>query len=42
MNYECLAWWMRHGPTHTKQPLRFVIQEMPNSIVVTKEVIKNK
>jgi len=42
MNYEYLTWWMGDGPTHTKQPLRFVIQELPNSIVVTKEVVKNK
>lgn len=38
MNYEYLTWWMGHGPSHSSQPLRFVIQEMPTEIVVTKQV----
>jgi hypothetical protein len=42
MNYEYLAWWMGHGPTKTKEPLRFIIQETPTQILLTKEVIKNK
>jgi hypothetical protein len=42
MNYEYLAWWMGHGPVHTKEPLRFIIQETTTQILLTKEVIKNE
>jgi 4-amino-4-deoxy-L-arabinose transferase-like glycosyltransferase len=42
MNYEYLAWWMGHGPTKTKEPLRFIIQETPTQILLTKEVSNKK
>jgi len=38
MNYEYLTWWMGHGPSKKKQPLRFIIQETPTKIVLQKKI----
>lgn len=36
MNYEYLTWWLGNGPSHSDQPLRFVVSETPTEIIVTK------
>ncbi len=39
MNYEYLTWWLGHGPSENKQPLRFVISETRGNINVRKELL---
>jgi hypothetical protein len=42
MNYEYLTWWLGHAPARKEEPLRFVIQETPTTIILTKEMIHSK
>lgn len=36
MNYEYLAWWLRHAPSKSPQKLKFVIQENSTGVLLFK------